>query len=363
MKIFFFGSDYSPTGGGIAKYTENWLHAIAKEGVSGKATIFGNKNPRKESILNRIEIKTLKRVGFFYTGFVIFLDFIKHINYDYFYSLNLFPVGFWTVFWSKVFFKKSIITFYGADACDMRTSKKVILLQDFTIRKADLAITISESTKNKVIGKYKIKNPDNIIVIYPILPEDYHGKDIASLGKEKFTIITVCRLVKRKGVDFLIKSLTFMNKDENLLIVGDGPERANLEKLTDEYSLRNRVVFAGKVPDLSIYYKQALAGALVSYDISERGDFEGLGLVLLEAQSYGLPVIGTRSGGIPEAIEDGKTGFVVEERDPKAIANAVIKLKENTNLYKSMSERTKYFINEKFGAENTVRMLLRIINK
>ncbi len=375
MKIIFFGSDYIPTNGGIATYTREWLNAFSLEDINGKVKIFGNKNPRKEKI-NNLSLETLRSVNFFYVGFIIFMDFVKNLNADYFYAMNLFPIGFWTVFWSKIFFKKSVITFYGADACDTRTTRKVVLLQSFSIKRATIAITISEFTKNKVIQRYNLSNKNNIKVIYPILPrlDMVHNIDYKKVEEEKrrlnidnddFVIVTVCRLVKRKGVEYLIEAISLI-KDKNikLIVVGDGPERKNLELIKDKYDLKDRVIFVGKVPDLSIYYSIAKVGSLVSYTIENEGDFEGLGLVLLEAQLYGLPVIGTRSGGIPEAIEDGKTGFVVDERNANAISDSILKLKNDNSLYNKMKSNTKVFLQNRFGHENTVRKtILSILKK
>jgi len=295
----------------------------------------------------------------------LFLYFIRNIKYDYYYAFNLFPVGFWTVFWSKVFFKKSIITFYGADACDTRTSKKVIFLQRFAIVRSYLAITISEFTKNKVIERYKINNSNNIKVIYPILPEMNNITDSKlDINKNDFIIIAVCRLVKRKGIEYLLEAMSLI-KDKNirLIVIGDGPERNDLGNLKDKYNLLDRVIFTGRVPDIEFYYNIAKVAVLVSYNIENEGDFEGLGLVLLEAQSYGLPVIGTRSGGIPEAIEENKTGFIVEEKNARSIADAIIRLKNDTTLYSNMNNRTKDFLEERFGKNNTIKRLIDILKR
>jgi glycosyltransferase involved in cell wall biosynthesis len=186
-----------------------------------------------------------------------------------------------------------------------------------------------------------------------------------NIDNDDFVIVTVCRLVKRKGVEYLIEAISLI-KDKNikLIVVGDGPERKNLELIKDKYDLKDRVIFVGKVPDLSIYYSIAKVGSLVSYTIENEGDFEGLGLVLLEAQLYGLPVIGTRSGGIPEAIEDGKTGFVVDERNANTISDSILKLKNDNSLYNKMKSNTKVFLQNRFGHENTVRKtILSILKK
>ncbi len=373
MKIFFFGSDYSPTTGGIATHTTEWVKAIAKiENLQAKARIFGNRNPRREMI-GRLEVTTEKSVGFFYVGWKIFLDILAHRNYDVFHAFNLFPVGFWTVFWSLFFGKKSVLTFYGADACDTRSSRKTLFLQRFALKYATWAVTISEFTKAAVMKRYGLSD-QNIHVISPILPtifksqKEIKHEDLLELKKkwgihkEDFVIVAVSRLVERKGFQYLIKAIAEINDPHvKAIIVGDGVERPRLEALVEELNLSKRVCFTGKVPEVWPYYMLANVAALVSYQLEKDGDFEGLGLVLLEAQSYRLPVIGTRSGGIPEAIEEGKTGVVVAEKNPEAIAQAILALKNDPALYQAMRARTRTFLDQKFGYFNTVKKYLRLL--
>lgn len=90
------------------------------------------------------------------------------------------------------------------------------------------------------------------------------------------------------------------------------------------------------------------------------GDFEGLGLVLLEAQSYGVPVIGSRSGGIPETFEDGVTGILVEEQDIEELSRAIIKLKDNKILQKNLSANTRSFLERRFGYSNTINKYIEL---
>lgn len=368
MNIFFFGSDYPPTGGGISTHTREWLLALSQDpSIYGKVRIFGNKNPRVENMGN-IEIQTGKSVNFLWVGMVSKWTMWKYHHYDVFHAFNLFPVGFWVVFWAKIFNKKSVLTFYGADACDKRTSKKVLWLQKWAIKNATWTITISEFAKKKVMERYGISG-EGIHVIHPILPQfepagTENVREKLGINKDDFVVISVSRLVKRKGIEYLIDAISKIpDSSTKLIIVGGGKEKENLEKRVQNLNLSNRVFFAGKVPQLAPYYASSNVSALVSYIIEEEGDFEGLGLVLLEAQSHGLPVIGSRSGGIPEAFGENQTGLLVPERDAVAIAAAILKLKNDANLYKLMNTATREFLEKEFGRENTVGKYLRLISK
>ncbi len=376
MKIIFFSADYIPTGGGIATYVHELVHNTYSHPLvtDTKLIVFGNKNPRKEQFengLGKLYIKTYSSINFLYTGIMVFFYFINNFKYDIFHSLNLFPLGFWTVFWGKIFNKKTIITFYGTDACDTKASTKTLFLKKWSIVNSSLPLTISDFTKTQVEKRYNL-NPNLIKFIHPIVPEIMlkNNKDNFDIDKIKsenniekddFVILTVSRLVKRKGTDDLIKAIGILNDNNiKLLIIGDGKERENLEKLIIDNNLSKNVRLLGKVKDITPYYHLADVFALTSYIIENDGDFEGFGLVMTEAQSYGLPVIGTKSGGIPETFNHMQTGILLPERDIKAIANAIKQIKDDDVLQKTMSDNTKDFLINNFGYKNSINKYIEL---
>ena len=106
-----------------------------------------------------------------------------------------------------------------------------------------------------------------------------------------------------------------------ILIIGDGSERKNLENLVKKLGLQEKVKFLGQIPNEKI--PAYLAGADCFCLPSLR---EGFGIVILEAMAAGLPVIGTNVGGIKDLIEDGKTGLLIEPKNPQAISQAINKI-------------------------------------
>ncbi|MDQ2855420.1 MAG: glycosyltransferase family 4 protein [Acidobacteriota bacterium] len=144
-------------------------------------------------------------------------------------------------------------------------------------------------------------------------------------------ILTVGNLVARKGHDMVIRCLPIlMNRvpDFVYLIVGDGPYRETLEDLAKEIGVSDRVIFAGKLPDEDIPDIHALSDVFVmpSREHLEEESVEGFGMVFLEANACNKPVIGGRAGGIPEAVEDGVTGLLVDPHSPPEIAEALARL-------------------------------------
>jgi phosphatidylinositol alpha-1,6-mannosyltransferase len=150
-------------------------------------------------------------------------------------------------------------------------------------------------------------------------------------------LLTVARLVSVKGHDVALDALARLAPrlpDVRYLVVGDGPERARLEAHARGLGIADRVVFAGRVPDEERAAHYALATLYIqpsrltgAYD-----GLEGFGLSFLEAASHGLPSIGGRSGGVPEAVAEGESGFVVPPLDREAVASAALRLLENPAL-------------------------------
>src|SRR3989338_216292 len=360
MKIYFFGADYPPTGGGIATYSYEWIQSTAMhdEVEVIEVLIFGNRNPRSESLGKKVAVITLRNIGFLYVGYKVFSSFWKNRDYDIFHSFNLFPVGFLVTFWGKIFRKKTCVAFYGTDACDTSASVKTFLLKKWTLRNVSLPITISDFTKRATEKRYSLGS-DRIKVIYPVVPqallfgtksaeedrEIFKIKKTYNISDNTFVIISVCRLVKRKGVEYLIRAVAeIRDKDIRLLIIGDGPEKDNLINLVNILDIRDRVFILGKVKDIIPFYRIGSVSTLVSYNLVDDGDFEGLGLVLLEAQSYGVPVIGTRSGGVREAFEENTTGLLVFPQDVKALENAVRMMIDDREMRDRLAENTHSFL-------------------
>jgi phosphatidyl-myo-inositol dimannoside synthase len=150
-------------------------------------------------------------------------------------------------------------------------------------------------------------------------------------------VVCVSRLVPRKGQDALVRALPAIRRrvpDAALLLVGGGPYRSTVEKLAARYGVREHVVFTGSVrwPELPAYYAAGDVFAMPCRTRRGGLDVEGLGIVYLEASAIGLPVVGGNSGGAPDAVRDGETGYVVSGRDVPAVADRVACLLEDRTL-------------------------------
>lgn len=157
-------------------------------------------------------------------------------------------------------------------------------------------------------------------------------------------IITVCRLVSRKGVDTVLRSLPIIRKeipDIQYTIVGEGPERKQLEYLAKELGISECVRFLGNVADDDVLPLFGTADAFVMTPREEGTDVEGFGIVYIEAAAAGLPSVASRTGGVPEAVQDETTGILVSPDNPKETADALLRLLKNPEERKRLAKNAK----------------------
>ena len=166
-------------------------------------------------------------------------------------------------------------------------------------------------------------------------------------------LLTVGGLVARKGQDMVIQALPRLRQsipDVTYLIVGDGPYRAQLETLAMSVGVRDHVVFAGMVSaeDLPDVYALSDVYVMPSREQLESCDVEGFGLVFLEANACGKAVVGGRSGGIPDAVEDGVSGLLVDPHDPEDIANALRRILSDGDMALRLGEQGRLRVVREF---------------
>ena len=172
-------------------------------------------------------------------------------------------------------------------------------------------------------------------------------------GRAGPVVLCVSRLVPRKGQDTLIRAWPAVRAaipDAQLLLVGDGPYRGELHRLAAELGVPGSVTFTGSVPadDLPGYYAASDVFAMPCRTRRGGLDVEGLGIVYLEASSAGLPVICGDSGGAPDAVLDGETGFVVPGRSVPALAERITGLLADPARAQAMGQRGRAWVEQEW---------------
>ncbi|MET8043867.1 glycosyltransferase family 4 protein [Micromonospora sp. NPDC005215] len=179
----------------------------------------------------------------------------------------------------------------------------------------------------------------------------------ARLGlTDRPVVVCVSRLVPRKGQDMLIRALPEIRRrvpEAALLIVGGGPYRATLEKLARQTGVERDVVFTGSVPsaELPAHYAAGDVYAMPCRTRNRGLDVEGLGIVYLEASATGLPVVAGDSGGAPDAVREGETGYVVRGRDVAQLADRVARLLADRDLARQLGAAGRAWVEREWRWE------------
>ena len=257
---------------------------------------------------------------------------------------------------------KMITTFHGFDV----NKYAIRTVQDVyrsLFGKGDLYTANTTFTANKVVA---LGCPPDKLVKLPV------GLDMSKFTfqprkpfpGEAIRIITVARLVEKKGIEYSIRAAAKVAKEYPNLkyqIVGDGYLRQSLEDLIAELGVEDKVELLGwKTQDeVRKLYKEAHIFVLSSVTASN-GDQEGQGLVLQEAQAMGLPVLSTLHNGIPDGVLDGKSGFLVPERDVNALAEKMSYLIEHPEIWGEMGRAGRVHVEDHYNCDKLNDRLVEI---
>ena len=180
-------------------------------------------------------------------------------------------------------------------------------------------------------------------------------------------VLCVARLVPKKGVDTLLAAVPAVIEAEpgaRIEIIGDGPQRAELEALARELGVAHAVSFLGAQPGPAVAAAYRRASMFVlPCRIAPDGDRDGLPTVLLEAMARGLPVISTDIVGIPELVQHRNTGLVVPPDDPPALAHAVLDLRRDDLLRKRLGAAAREHVGAEYHPGRSTIALLAVFDR
>ncbi|MGV9503941.1 glycosyltransferase family 4 protein [Streptomyces sp. NPDC003642] len=224
----------------------------------------------------------------------------------------------------------------------------------------DTITYLGEYTRSRIAGALTPEAAARMVQLPPGVDEKtFHpgsgGEEIrARLGlTDRPVVVCVSRLVRRKGQDTLISAMPRIlaaEPDTVLLIVGGGPYEKDLRRLAHETGVAASVRFTGSVPwsELPAHYGAGDVFAMPCRTRRGGLDVEGLGIVYLEASATGLPVVAGDSGGAPDAVLDGETGWVVRGGSPEEAADRITTLLGDAGLRRRMGERGRAWVEEKW---------------
>lgn len=244
-----------------------------------------------------------------------------------------------------------VCTFFGVELTWLR--KQFPLLRTVLkriVRDADAVTAISSYTAAQLQDQAPHARP--AIIPFGAAVEPQAGPTPKSFPGAPFQLLFVGRLVERKGVQFLLDAVAELRSTSNvhLEIVGDGPLRAKLQEHAQSLDIADLVGFRGSIPRTELERSFASCDAFVLPAVTDsKGDAEGLGVVLLEAMTYGKPVIASASGGIVDIVRNFETGLLVAPGDARALADAIRSYIGQPQLASRLAEAGRAHAEQHFG--------------
>lgn len=265
---------------------------------------------------------------------------------------------------AKIFKKELIIEIHGDwEEAPFLSKKRKLEFLERKIMPFLAKVSFKNADKIRGISNFLIEKargiaPNKPYFIFPTFT------DLSLFLNEKDTsfknfILFVGHLQKVKGIEYLIESFLKISKEFlefKLVIIGDGPERNNLELGIRKYELGNKVELKGKLSLEETKNVMKDCYCLVLPSLSE-----GLGRVIMEAMALGKPVIASRVGGVLDLIEDGKNGYLIEPKNSQDLAQKLKILLSDKNLAIEMGKKGRDFIKEKFSNEKYVSNYIKMI--
>jgi len=258
-----------------------------------------------------------------------------------------------------------LVTFHGYDASLTDDSLRQDLYGRWYLRRrnglaeaATSFLAVSQFIAERLLEQGF--SPEKVQVHY-IGVDTEEFKPRCQVPREK-KVLFVGRLVEKKGCEYLIRAMEPIQKampEVELVMVGDGPLRRPLENLAR--SLLRRFTFTGPQPGTTVRDWMSKAAVLCTPSIiAASGDAEGFGMVFIEAQSSGLPVVSFSSGGIPEAVKHGESGYLAPEKDWRALSDYIARLLVDEELWARFSRAGRSLVEKAFNLKMQTAKLERI---
>lgn len=324
---------------------------------------------RHQQLLDAVMIRHLRHTAYHARFEMLAAEYVRRNRIDLVHSMFGWPGGLGGALARKATGVPLIANFRGMDLLvdreigyGMRTGPVADSAIRMLLRNADRTLYATSFMRNRGIELGAL--PDRAVWIPKgvdaerFRPAEDRRELRRRLGFDVPIVLCVCGLIARKRVDIAIEALARINTSPapHLVICGDGPEREALEQLARDRSIDDRVRFEGYVE------REKIADYFAACDVFVlTSQLEAAGNVILEAMAAGRPVICTDSGGPPEYVEDGETGYVVPP-DPVALASRLVQLLTDPATTETFGARAREIILERYTYDRMVQDVLRLYN-
>jgi len=336
MKVLFITRKYPPSTGGMELFAYD-LHGALATKIDVKLVKWSGTG-RLKAVLVALPTLAIKSTAALIKGDVDVIHAQDGV---------LAPLGY---ILSKLFRKPFVVVIHGLDLTYRNPIFRVFV--PWCVRRADTVFCISQSAASEAEKHGVAKTKLHVIPL--AVTDKIYGKSSRKtlleqlhLPSETKLLLTVGRLVKRKGVAWFIDAVLpdLVNQYPGIvyLVVGEGPERRSIEIAIRHHKLDKNVRLLGRVTDS--LYEAAYNGAdvFVMPNITVPGDMEGFGLVLLEASVCALPVVASGTEGIKDAISDGRNGVLVPVGDSAIFTKQIRLFLEDLAYAKKFGEASRHY--------------------
>ena len=290
-------------------------------------------------------------------GFLALLRLVREVKADILHAHWILPNGFIGALVTRITRIPLVVSIPGADILVSQMNPLFRWMARFSLDTADLITTNSEDLRSAAIAlgadPMKIK-----LIIYGADPDIFKPTDQniqelkqrLGIKRDEMVVMGLGRLVYKKGFDILIRSIPMIvakYPNVKVVIVGDGDLKKDLLDLADSLGVGKYVIFPGNVMRDKVVRYYNLADIFVNPAVKPPSD--GLNVSTVEAMSCGKPVVGSNVSGNPIAIEDGKNGFLVEQKRPDLLAEAIIKLLASKELREKFGQASRQKVLEDFS--------------
>jgi len=325
MRVLFITRKYPPQIGGMESFAFGLINNVKCQ----KETI----------ILNKRQINLI-----WWLPYALILSLIKSRRVDHIHLCDglLAPIG---LILKKIYHKPISVTVHGLDVTYQNW-----LYQNINVRclkYLDKIICVSSSTKQDCLDK-NISEKKLFVIPDGVETNKFQISNFKFQNNKKI-LLTVGRLVKRKGVEWFINNIMpKLGTEYEYWVVGRGPEKENIEKAILKNNLQNQVKLLGFVDDEKLQKIYNQADIFIMPNIKVEGDREGFGIVALEAGAYGLPVLAADLEGLKDVIKNGENGYLVPERNTQEYIKRINDVLRNSEL----RDRAHQYVIENFNWAN-----------
>ena len=336
-KILLLTPDFPPNEGGVARYLRSFAEYFRDE-----IEVICEPDDRWQTFDPTAGYPIFRRPLLATWGFlrwwktVLFLRAFRD-RYRVIVVSHILPFG--TAAWVAHKFTKTpyVVMMHGMDVRLATRSPRKKWLAQKVLRGARVVVANSQALAREVASAFGLSE---VLDVYPCVPDPL--PEVVQHDPAMFRLLTVARLVERKGHACVLNALALLKQSGRLSgilydIVGEGPLESTLRSMAEELGLESHVIFHGAVSDQQREALYAGANFFVMPVSQDPVDKEGFGLVYIEAARNGVPAIATRVEGVDEAVIDGQTGVLLHAQDPKELASAILTITNDSELRARLS--------------------------